>query len=334
MAGAPDATEMTIIVVSWNVRDLLAQCLTSIFDELGRTPTAAATVWVVDNASSDGSAQMVADRFPAAHLIANPDNRGFAAANNQALRAAGFESQTPAGALPAFVILLNPDTTLEAGALGHWLDAAAAWPQAGVVGGALRYPDGRFQHSAFAFPTLAQIFLDFFPLHHRLIHSRFNGRYPQAWYATEKPFPIDHPLGAAMLVRRQAILDAGLLDEGYFIYAEEVDWCMRMRAAGWPAICAPAVRVVHHEGQSTRQVVSPMFVRLWESRLRLFARHYGAGFNWLMRRLVRLGLRHLHKEAERQYAGGQIDAVALAGRQRSLKQVAELLNRPKETFLP
>ena len=329
----PDATRLAVVVVSWNVRELLAACLTSIFDELARTAGVSATVWVVDNASSDGSAEMVASQFPAVQLIANADNRGFAAANNQALRAAGFESQMPAAQLPDFALLLNPDTTLEDGALRHWLNAAAAWPHAGVVGGALRYPDGAFQHSAFAFPTLAQIFLDFFPLHHRLISSRLNGRYPRGWYEAGKPFPIDHPLGAAMLIRRQAILDVGIFDEGYFIYAEEVDWCMRMRAAGWPAICAPTAHIVHHEAQSTRQVHSPMFVRLWESRLRLFARHYGPIFNWLARRLARFGLRHLRKQAEGQYAAGEMDAEALGQRRRALEQVTDLLKRPRETFL-
>jgi N-acetylglucosaminyl-diphospho-decaprenol L-rhamnosyltransferase len=324
--------KLAIIVVSWNVRDLLQQCLTSIFDELAHTPGASATVWVVDNASGDDSARMVSSQFPEAKVIANTSNRGFAAANNQALRAAGFESETPADELPDYVLLLNPDTTLLPGALHHWLEVAGARPHAGVIGGALQYPDGNFQHSAFEFPTLKQIFLDFFPLHHRLINSRLNGRYPRAYYAAERPFVVGHPLGAAMLIRRQAILDAGLLDEGYFIYAEEVDWCIRMRAAGWLSICAPTVRVVHHEAQSTRQVHSPMFVRLWESRLRLFALHYGACFNWGARRLVHLGLRHQRKEAVRQHTAGEIAIEALAQRQNALDQVAELLRRPKESF--
>lgn len=323
---------LAIIVVSWNVRDLLAQCLTSIFDELAQTPDVSATVWVVDNASDDDSVKMISFRFPDVQVIANSSNRGFAAANNQALQAAGFGSQTPTDELPDYVLLLNPDTTLLPGALSQWLEVAGQCPHAGVIGGALQYPDGGFQHSAFEFPTLKQIFLDFFPLHHRLINSRLNGRYPLVCYATKRPFVVDHPLGAAMLIRRQAILDAGLLDEGYFMYAEEVDWCIRMRASGWLSICAPSVRVVHHEAQSTRQIHSPMFVRLWESRLRLFALHYGIRFNWGARRLVHLGLRRLRKEAAQQHAAGRIDAEALAQRQNALDQVAELLRRPKESF--
>ena len=324
---------LAIIIVSWNVRELLSNCLSSIANELASDPDLSASIWVVDNASEDGSAGMVADRFPEVRLIANSNNRGFAAANNQALREAGFAGDRPAGELPAYVILLNPDTTLEPGALRVWLEAAAEQPSAGVVGAALRYPDGGFQHSAFAFPTLSQVFFDFFPLHHCLIGSRLNGRYPRAWYEAETPFPVDHPLGAAMLIRREAILAAGLLDEGYFIYAEEVDWCMRMKAAGWPAICAPAVHVVHHEGQSTRQVNAPMFVRLWESRLRLFARHYGPVFNWVSRRLVQLGLRRLRRDAERQFVAGAIDEEALGRQRAAFEQVAELLARPKESFL-
>jgi len=323
---------LAIIVVSWNVRDLLAQCLTSIFDELARTPDTSATIWVVDNASNDDSVEMVTSQFPEVRVIANASNLGFAAANNQALRAAGFESDMPAEELPDYVLLLNPDTTLLPGALHNWLDIASQCTHAGVIGGALQYPDGSFQHSAFEFPTLKQIFFDFFPLHHRLTNSRLNGRYPCVCYATGRPFVVDHPLGAAMLVYRQAILDTGLLDEGYFIYAEEVDWCIRMKAAGWLSVCAPTVRVVHHEAQSTRQVHSPMFVKLWESRLRLFALHYGIRFNWGARRLVQLGLRQRRKEALRQRAIGKIDADTLTQRLNTLDQVAELLQRPKESF--
>lgn len=326
-------TQLAIVIVSWNVRELLSNCLSSIANELASDPDLSASIWVVDNASEDGSPEMVADRFPEVRLIANSDNRGFAAANNQALREAGFAGDWPAGELPAYVILLNPDTTLEPGALRGWLEAAAEGPDAGVVGAALRYPDGGFQHSAFAFPSLSQIFFDFFPLHHRLIGSQLNGRYPRALYEARAPFRVDHPLGAAMLIRREAILAAGLLDEGYFIYAEEVDWCMRMKAAGWPAICAPAVHVVHHEGQSTRQVNAPMFVRLWESRLRLFARHYGPVFNWAARRLVQLGLCRQRRDAERQFAAGVSDEETLGRQRAAFEGVAELLDRPEESFL-
>lgn len=328
------AGTLAVVIVSYNVAPLLRQCLESVQAEAGAlTDDEVVSIWVVDNASADGSADMVERRFPKVHLMRNAQNRGFAAANNQALNRMGFDIDVPAERLPRYVLLLNPDTTLAPGALKRWLAEADALPRAGVVGPSLCYPDGHFQHSAFAFPTLWQIFFDFFPLHHRLSNSRLNGRYPRAWYERGEPFPVGHPLGAAMLVRREAILDTGLLDEGYFIYAEEVDWCLRMRQRGWEAWCAPAVRVVHHEAQSTRQFRDQMFTALWKSRFRLFARHYGPAFNWTARRLVRMGLRKMRREALRTYRAGRIDYIAYEKHLSALREVDALSRLPAESFL-
>lgn len=322
---------LAVIIVSFNVRDLLQQCLRSVQVETGRQTNPRTAIWVVDNASRDGSVELVQAEFPEIHLIANDVNRGFAAANNQALRAMGFPS-APASSLPEYVLFLNPDTTLEAGALPAWLTAAESLARAGVLGPALRYPDGRFQHSAFAFPTLLQVFFDFFPLHHRLLESRLNGRYPRRRYEAGRPFPVGHPLGAAMLVRGEAIQEVGLLDEGYFIYAEEVDWCLRMRAKEWQAWCVPAVRVVHHEAQSTRQFREEMFVQLWRSRFRLFALHYSSLFNAVVRPLVRIGLRRLAGEARHAHQVGQLDDAGYARRMSALEEVRRLSYLPAERF--
>src|SRR5207253_10865029 len=130
-----------------------------------------------------------------------------------------------------YILLLNPDAELRGdahAALVRFLDAR---PATGAVGGRLVYPDGGFQHSAFAFPTLAMSFLDFFPINHRLADSRLNGRYPRDWY--ERPFQIDHPLGACVAIRRAALDRVGLFDERFFMYAEEVDLCWRIKQAGW-----------------------------------------------------------------------------------------------------
>src|SRR5262249_53147474 len=129
-------------------------------------------------------------------------------------------------------------------------------------------------------------FLDFFPLHHRLLDSRVNGRYPRRATA----FEIDHPLGACMLARREAIQQVGLLDEGYFMYVEEVDWCRRMRQAGWQIWCEPRAHIPHYEGQATRQFRQAMFVALWRSRMRYFRKYHSPAYVALIRNLIRLGL--------------------------------------------
>ena len=281
--------DLSIVIVSYNVRDLLAQCLESVCSHPSSVDgpfqksddwILTTEIWVVDNASADASAAMVREKFPSVHLIENRENRGFAAANNQAF----------ALTRGRYVLMLNPDTQVKPGALATLVKFMDEHPRAGACGGKLVYGDGTLQHSAFRFPTLAQIFLDFFPLHGRLTNSRLNGRYPTVWYARGEPFQIDHPLGADFLVRRETAEQAGWLDDEFFIYCEEIDWAMRIQRAGWEIWCVPQAEIVHHEAQSTRQFRDRMLVELWRARWRLFAKHYSRAFRWAARQIVRAGL--------------------------------------------
>jgi hypothetical protein len=166
-----------------------------------------------------------------------------------------------------------------------------AHPHVGGVGARLQYADGRFQHGVFRFPDLWQLWFDFFPPRpRRLLDSRLNGRYPRAWFDAGRPFPVDFALGAALMVRSEAIRAAGLLDESYFMYAEEVDWCWRIQRAGWRFYCVPAARVIHHGGASTQQFRAQSFLNLWRSRKQLYGRFYGPGRRWLVGWIVRLGM--------------------------------------------
>lgn len=259
--------ELTVVVVSYNTRDLLERCLAS----LERSSGIATRVVVVDNASSDGSAEMVRARFPDVDLREPGRNLGFAAGNNLVLA----ELDTP------YVLLLNPDTEVVGDAPAALVGFLREHPRAGLVGGRLVYGDGSFQHSGFDFPSLAQVFLDVYPINHRLTGSRLNGRYPRGWYA--RPFEIDHPLGACMCMRREAVQ---LMDEGFFMYAEEVDLCRRVKAEGWQIWYTPDATVIHHEGQATRQFRGEMVVALHRSRYRFFAKHYGPWFVRAARAIV------------------------------------------------
>jgi N-acetylglucosaminyl-diphospho-decaprenol L-rhamnosyltransferase len=281
--------ELTVVVVSYNTRDLLDRCLTS----LERSEGVTMRVVVIDNASSDGSVEMVRERFPGVELREPGRNLGFAAANNLALR----DLDTP------YALLLNPDTEVVGDAPAALVRFLREHPRAGVVGGRLLYGDGSFQHSGFGFPTLAQVFLDVFPLNHRLTGSRLNGRYPRGAY--DRPFQIDHPLGACMCIRREAVQ---LMDEGFFMYAEEVDLAYRIKAAGWEIWYTPEATVIHHEAQATRQFRGEMMVQLHKSRYRFFAKHYGAGFGLAARAIVAAGvLRDLGSSAAARIQG-RIDA--------------------------
>lgn len=291
---------LAVVIVSFNVRSLLAACLTSLFESLKRSGVEARVI-VVDNASHDGSPEMVREFFPAVELIETGENLGFARANNVALRALGFgkvgEGHTPAEGLPEAVWLLNPDTEVVGQAPAILLDRLREAPEVGAVGPQLRYGDGRFQHAGFAFPGLAQVFLDLFPLHPRLLESRLNGRYPRAWYERGRPFQVDMLLGAALMVRREAIQQVGLLDERYFMYVEELDWCRRMKQAGWAVEVVPAATVIHHGGQSTGQFREEMARALWQSRLRYYEKFYPRPYVALVRLLVRLGLAYRRRRS-------------------------------------
>jgi N-acetylglucosaminyl-diphospho-decaprenol L-rhamnosyltransferase len=289
--------ELAVIVVSYNTRDLLRACLSSLFCQ----PAPRLEVWVVDNASTDGSQAMVQQDFPQAHLITLQENVGFAGGNNVALRAIGYcsgEKRKPA-ATPEFAFFLNPDAEVQENALEILRTFLVENPAVGVVGCSLKFPDGRFQHSAFRFPTLWQIWFDFFSWPGRFIETGLNGRYPRHLYERGIPFPIDHPLGAAMMTRREVIEEVGLLDDSLFMYAEEIDWNLRVRAAGWPVYCIPQAVVVHHGGASTSQRRPQMNKALWMSRFQLFAKHYPRAFQLAARLLFRVG-QLAHKRAERE----------------------------------
>jgi GT2 family glycosyltransferase len=281
---------LDIVVVSWNVRDLLARCLESLLSDLDSTTLASSRIVVVDNASRDGSAEMIRSRFPRVELIVSERNLGFAVGNNVGLQALGYGASDDASDSEA-VLLLNPDAEVLPGTIRALLEALRSLPDAAVITARLSYSDGAFQHSAFRFPGLAQLFIDLFPVPARLHASRLNGRYPRRLYDSGQPFEIDHPLGAVMLLRTEAIRQVGLFDEGFELYCEEIDWCARFKKDGWRNYCAPAAHVVHHSGQSTSQVRVEAFVKLWTARHQLHARHPDFAPMWLAKRIVRAGIR-------------------------------------------
>lgn len=316
-------TDLAIIIVNWNVRDLLANCLRTVWADLAGSDLSG-QVWVVDNASTDGSAAMLRRDFPDVQLIASDRNLGFAAGNNTALRALGFADENSSkGELPAAVLLLNPDTELHPGALPILFNFFKENPRAGVAGARLVYGDGSFQHSAFAFPGLWQLAIELLPLPRRLFESRLNGRYPRLLYESGRPFRVGHPLGAAMGVRREAIEQVGLLDEQYHMYVEEIDWCKRITAAGWEVYCVPAATVTHLEGQSTGQIQTTSFINLWLSRYQFYRKYYHPLKLWLAAQIVRLGMR---RQAAQDYEAASRRELTEAELEEHLKGYARVID--------
>ena len=189
--------------------------------------------------------------------------------------------------------MLNPDTVVHAGALEELLAFAVAHPRVGVVSPRLVNPDGSLQRGVFRFPTPLMTLFDLFPpgevLPGRFYDTWWHGRYPQE-AAGAAPFAVDHPLGAAMLTRVSLLQTVGMLDEDYFMYVEEVDWCMRVRRAGWAIWQQPAAVITHVGGASSRQFRAAMTLALWRSRMRYWQRWATARELWWHRFFLRMGL--------------------------------------------
>lgn len=281
--------ELAVVIVTWNVRELVVDAIQTALDDV--TAHGLETeIWVVDNASADGTAEVVRDRFPQVHLIASEANLGFAAGNNLALRRMGFGEDAANADLPNAVFLLNPDTLVQPNAIPTLYDALFAAPDIGMVGAQLAYGDGAFQHAAFGFPGVWQTAIDLLPMPGRLYESRLNGRYDRSLYAASRPFTVDHVLGATMMLRREVIQLVGMFDEQFFMYCEEIDWAMRIREAGWEIMCVPAARITHLEGRSTSQIRPASFLNLWRSRFQLYEKHYSPLKLTAIRQIVRIGM--------------------------------------------
>ncbi|MEI7642801.1 MAG: glycosyltransferase family 2 protein [Chloroflexales bacterium] len=299
---------VAVVIVSYNTVGLLRCCLAKLAGS-----TLPLRIVVVDNASTDGSTAMVRAEFPAVELIALAANVGFARGTNIGLAtlgliASGGERQ---GGMPPpsdNILILNPDTEVQPGAIESLVAFLAAHPRVGLVGPRLLNPDGTPQAAAFRFPTPLMTALDLFPpgeaLPGRLYGSWWHGRYPQE--RGERPFPIDHPLGACMLLRPEVIAQVGGLDEDYFMYSEEIAWCWRIRAAGWAIWQVPAARVVHVGGAATRQFRWRMLVALYHSRARFAATHYAPAQRLAHTVVVRAGMIRAVLRDWRGYACGRI----------------------------
>jgi N-acetylglucosaminyl-diphospho-decaprenol L-rhamnosyltransferase len=257
MADAPD---ISIIVPTWNTRELLADCLESIAQTAG--DFSVETI-VIDNASTDGTVAMVRDRFPLVRLICNQENAGFAKAINQAA----------ALSTGRYMLFLNSDARLLPQAVGALRAVAEAQVRAGVVGAQLHNADGSFQASHARFPTLGQEFLILSGLG-RLLYGRAYPSY--AAHQERGPQLVDWVSGACLLVRRAAFDALGGFDTGYFMYAEEVDLCYRMRSAGWQTWYEPAAHVLHVGGASSLARRTAFEADLYRSRVRFVRTHYGA----------------------------------------------------------
>lgn len=253
---------LSIVIVNWNTRDLLAACLESVAHECCAFAPGAVETLVVDNGSSDGSAGMVRERFAWVKLIENDANVGFARANNQALRMA--QGRT--------VLLLNSDTRVHEGSLHNLVAFMDACPAAGAVGVRLLNGDGTLQTSCHPMLTPGREFWRLTFLEQVIPRAD----YPLAEWDPTTPRRVEVIKGACLLLRAQALAQVGLLDESYFMYTEEVDLCYRLARAGWELWHLPAAAVTHFGGSSSRQIAEAMYIQLYRSKVQFYRKFGGA----------------------------------------------------------
>lgn len=266
--------DAAICVVNFNTRELLLECLASIERHAGE-----AELVVVDNASTDGSVDAVRARYPRATLIAQKQNVGFGAACNRGIGATTAEA----------VVLLNADTRLTGSALAPMLQTLAASEEVAVVGPRLVRPDGSLQRTCRAFPTLRTALFDYTGLSRAFRRSKLFGRYEMGWWDHADGRDVDWVSGACLLIRRAALDQVGLFDEDYFMYAEELDLCFRLRQEGYRVVYEPRAEVVHHEGASTGQQWPEMVMASHRSTFRFFRKHYGRAAELALRVIVFAG---------------------------------------------
>ncbi len=257
--------DCSIIIVSWNVREYLRKCLAS----LPRHPAGfSVEVLVVDNASTDGSLEMIREEFPWVTILPLKSNRGFARANNAALSKAQGK----------YVFILNPDTELKAGALETLIRYMDTHPDRALVAPKIINPDGTFQQGSIRRdPTLASQLLILLKLQYLFAQQRTLRRYYAADFDPEREQEVEQPMGAALFIRRSALDRIGHFDEGFFLWFEEVDLCKRLRSADEQLWYLPAAVVVHYGGRSFAQALPLAKQRLYnKSALHYYAKHYGA----------------------------------------------------------
>ena len=304
--------DLGIVIVNWNTRDLLRECLRSVYASRGDFTF---QVCVVDNASGDGSAAMARAGFPQVQVIESQTNVGYPAGNNIGLRAFGFgphplppaplpspeqssgegggvaRSAGVRGEAPRYALLLNPDTILPETALAGMLAYVDMRPRCAIAGPRLVLPNGELDLACRrSFPTPEVSFYRMIGLSKLFPRSRLFGRYNMTYLSPDVETEVDSVVGAFMLVRREAIAQAGLMDEAFFMYGEDLDWAFAIKQAGWEVRYNPAVTVQHVKRAASR-LSRRAQVAFEESMLIFYYKHYAAVTPPLLGALVVFGIR-------------------------------------------
>jgi len=281
--------DLSVVIVSFNVRKFLEECLHSLYKTIKDIQF---EVFVVDNQSKDGTVQMLKTEFPNVNLIVNQENVGFVKANNIA-----FKKSTG-----KYILMLNPDTVIVQNSFRKTIDYFEQHPKIGAIGCKMLNSDRTLQPSCYNFPSLREIFGLYF-LGNRIFNSLKKINY-------DKTQVVDFVRGAFMAINRQCLEEIGLLDENFFMFAEESDLCYRMKKTGWKVVYMPDIEIIHHRGKSTEQVSDKMYLQRIRSLIYFFQKNYGksnmlllriiiffgVGLRLLLRKLIEMRNNILHRE--------------------------------------
>jgi len=256
--------EISVIVVNWNTRDFLRECLDSLRPVLASVRI---EMVVIDNASTDGSQDMVRRDFPEAVLVSNTGNLGFAAANNQGIKLAKGK----------YLLLLNSDAVLLPGSLEQVWAAAEARPEAGMIGCRVLNTDHSLQVSCMRFPSLRGFLASALFLPKCFPKCGFPGYEDLTGWAHDEERDVEVLKGCFILARSGAVMEIGPLDESFWLFGEETDWCCRMSRAGWKVRFIPCAEIIHHGGESTKKLPGGYVHHLWGAKLQ-FVRKYRSRF--------------------------------------------------------
>ena len=273
-----DEPLLSVIIVNYNVRDFLQQALTSVRSALKDIP---AEILVVDNASHDGSVEMVRQQFPEVRLIANDRNLGFAHANNQALKQARGR----------FFALINPDTVVQEDTFRVLLDFFETHPDAGMVGCKILNPDGSLQLACRrSVPTPWVAFTKLVGLSSLFPRSRLFGRYNLTYLDPDQITEVEAISGSFMMVRREVVEQVGMLDERFFMYGEDLDWCYRIRQAGWKIYYVPTTQIVHYKGASSKKARLDTLLTFYRAMLQFARKHFRGRYLFLPQWFLMAGI--------------------------------------------
>jgi len=266
--------DLSIAIINWNTKDLLERCLSSIYRDSSSFDR---ELIVVDNGSSDGSLEMIKNKFSQVRLVENPTNLGYSRAANQAI----------ASSRGRYILLLNSDTEIFPGALDSLCEFMESSPEVGATGPMLLNPDGSLQYSCRNFPSFGAATMHAF-LGLISPENPYSKAYKLAEWNHNSQREVDWVSGAAIFLRRQALEEIGFFDEDYFMYLEDVDLCYRLWQAGWKVCYFPKARILHHIAQSSRLRSPKMIAEHHKSIYRFYAKHHRAGL--FLKPIVALGL--------------------------------------------